>query len=53
MDKNVIGRIEIPVKDKARSKKFYSSVFGKDLTDFPMPISMDMAVFPSVQGRKL
>lgn len=48
MNKNVISRVEIPVKEMARAKKFYRSVFGKDLTDFPMP-SMEMAVFLSVQ----
>jgi predicted enzyme related to lactoylglutathione lyase len=51
--KKVISWIEIPVKDMAKVKKFYSSVFGKDLTDFPMPISMEMVVFSSVDGGKL
>lgn len=49
MDKNVVNWFEIPVKDMARAKKFYSSVFGKELTDFPMP-GMEMAVFPWAQG---
>lgn len=48
MDKNVIDWIEIPVKDMARAKRFYNSVLGKDLTDFPMP-GMEMAVFPWVR----
>jgi predicted enzyme related to lactoylglutathione lyase len=33
----------------ARARKFYSSVFNKELNDFPMP-GMEMAVFPWVQG---
>lgn len=52
MDKNVVDWFEIPVKDLARAKKFYSSVFQKELMDFPMPDipGMQMATFPMAQG---
>ncbi len=45
MDKNVVDWFEIPVKDMAKAKKFYSEVFGKELTDMNMP-NMEMAAFP-------
>lgn len=35
MDKVV--HFEIPVDDLARAKKFYSSIFGWELEDYPMP----------------
>jgi len=47
MDKNVVGWFEIPVKDMARAKKFYSAVFGHELIDMNMP-DMEMASFPWV-----
>jgi uncharacterized protein len=45
MDKNVVDWFEIPVSDMARAKKFYTAVFGKELTDMNMP-EMEMAAFP-------
>lgn len=45
MNKNVVGWFEIPVKDMERAKKFYSSVFQLELTEFPMP-GIRMAMFP-------
>lgn len=38
MDKVV--HFEIPVDDLARAKKFYSSIFGWELEDYPMPEGM-------------
>jgi predicted enzyme related to lactoylglutathione lyase len=49
MDKNVISWVEIPVKDMERAKKFYQSVFNKELMDYPIQ-GMEMAVFPMIQG---
>ena len=32
-----IVHFELPVDDMARAKKFYGSIFGWNLSDFPMP----------------
>ncbi len=45
MSKNVVGWFEIPVTDMVRAKKFYSTVFGKELIDMNMA-EMEMAAFP-------
>ncbi len=34
---NKVVHFEIPVDDLARAKKFYSSIFGWEITDWPMP----------------
>ncbi len=49
MEKNVVNWFEIPVKDMARAKKFYTQLLGKELQDLNMPNSV-MAAFPMVQG---
>ncbi|MFA8341462.1 MAG: VOC family protein [Rhodothermaceae bacterium] len=49
MEKNVVNWFEIPVKDMARAKDFYKSLFGFDLADMEMP-NMQLASFPMIQG---
>jgi len=49
MEKNVVNWFEIPVTDMARAKKFYSTVFNRDLQDMPNP-AMEMAAFPWAEG---
>ena len=45
---NPVNWFEIPVKDMARAKKFYTTVLEKELTDMQMP-GMEMAAFPMKQ----
>ncbi len=42
---NAVNWFEIPVKDMSRAKKFYSSVFNKELMDMNNP-EMEMSAFP-------
>jgi len=35
--KNAINWFEIPVKDFARAKKFYETIFGEPVTEMPHP----------------
>lgn len=46
---NPVNWFEIPVKDMARAKSFYSTVIGKELSDMEMP-GTAMATFPWEQG---
>lgn len=53
MKKNVVGWFEIPVKEMDRAKKFYSSVFKRDLEDMEMPDGEgEMATFEMVEGAE-
>ena len=49
MENNMVNWFEIPVTDMARAKRFYTAVFGKELTDATMP-GMEMAMFPWTPG---
>lgn len=49
MEKNMVNWFEIPVLDMPRAKKFYTTVFGKELIDMIMP-EMEMAAFPWVES---
>lgn len=49
MKDNMVNWFEIPVNDMDRAKKFYTAVFGRELTDVTMP-HMTLAMFPWVQG---
>ena len=49
METNMVNWFEIPVKDMARAKKFYSVVFGKEFMDVSMP-GRELAMFPWKDG---
>ena len=47
---NSLNWFEIPVKDMARAKKFYETIFGIKMEEANM-MGMDMAFFPSEPGN--
>ena len=49
MEMNLVNWFEIPVTDMTRARKFYSSVFGQELSEANMP-GIEMAMFPWIQG---
>ncbi|NIP36183.1 MAG: VOC family protein [Thermoplasmata archaeon] len=49
IDKNMIGWVDIPVKDMDRAVRFYEQVFDVEMTREPVGSLGEMAMFPSVQ----
>lgn len=49
-EENSLNWFEIPVKDMARAKKFYETIFGIKMEEANM-MGMDMAFFPSEPGN--
>ena len=48
---NALNWFEIPVKDIARAKKFYESVFNVKMEDMPEMMGMKMTSFPTEMGN--
>lgn len=44
---NVVNWFEIPVKNMARAKKFYETIFETALFDLPLNNELKMALFPT------
>jgi predicted enzyme related to lactoylglutathione lyase len=49
--KTAVAWFDIPVTDFKRAKKFYSTVLGAELTDYPMPDDSLYSIFPYEQGQ--
>ncbi|MFK7784679.1 MAG: VOC family protein [Crocinitomicaceae bacterium] len=49
--KTAVTWFDIPVTDFERAKKFYATVMGEELMDYPMPDDSLYSVFPYEQGQ--